>query len=95
MQKFWGFRLAPFLFADMSMLTPTNRPFAKTDLYSEVGAGIRTRNENLTFGTIELRGFYFPRAFPGMKNYRIELGTNIRFKYNSTFIRKPDFVLPN
>ena len=95
MQKFWGFRLAPFLFADMSLLTPTNMPFAKTDLYSEIGAGIRTRNENLTFGTIELRGFYFPRPFPGRKNYRIELGTNIRFKYNNTFIRKPDFVLPN
>ena len=95
MQKFWGFRLAPFLFADMSMLTPTNQPLAKSDVFSEIGAGVRTRNENLTFGTIELRGFYFPRPFPGMKNYRVELGTNIRFKYNSTFIRKPNFVLPN
>lgn len=95
MHKFWGFRLAPFLFADLSMLTPTNQTFAKSNLYSEIGAGIRTRNENLTFGTIELRGFYFPRPFPGTKNYRIEIGTNIRFQYNSKFIRKPDFVLPN
>jgi len=95
MRKFWGFRMAPFLFADMCMLTPTNQPFAKSDLYSAVGAGVRTRNENLIFGTIELRGYYFPRTLPGMKNYRIELGTNIRFKYNSTFIRKPDFVIPN
>jgi hypothetical protein len=95
MQKFWGFRMAPFIFGDMCMVTPTNLPFTKSDLYSGVGAGVRTRNENLTFGTIELRGYYFPRTLPGMKNYRIELGTNIRFKYNSTFIRKPDFVTPN
>lgn len=95
MQKFWGFRMAPFLFADMSMLTPINQPFKKSDLYSSIGAGVRTRNENLTFGTIELRGYYFPRTLPGMKNFKVEIGTNIRFKYNSTFIRKPDFVIPN
>ncbi|CAN5544032.1 hypothetical protein BH11BAC5_BH11BAC5_45490 [soil metagenome] len=95
MQKFWGFRLAPFFFADMSLLTPTNQSFTKSDLYSAIGGGVRTRNENLTFGTVELRGYYFPRTVPGMKNYKIELGTNIRFRYNSVFIRKPDFVLPN
>lgn len=95
MRKFWGFRLAPFFFVDMSALTPTNQSFTKTNLYSAIGAGVRTRNENLTFGTIELRGYYFPRSLPGMKNYKIEMGTNIRFKYNSVFIRKPDFVLPN
>jgi hypothetical protein len=95
MQKFWGFRLAPFVFADMSMLTPINQPFQKSDLYSSVGGGIRTRNENLTLGTIELRAYYFPRTLPGMTNFKIEIGTNIRFKYNSTFIRKPDFVMPN
>ncbi len=95
MQKFWGFRLAPFVFADVSMLTPTNQALTKSTVYSDFGAGVRTRNENLTFGTIELRGYYFPKTLPGMKNFRVEIGTNIRFKYNSTFIRKPDFVIPN
>jgi len=95
MQKFWGFRMAPFVFADMSMLTPINQPFKKSSLYSSIGAGVRTRNENLTLGTIELRVYYFPRTLPGMKNFKVEIGTNIRFKYNTTFIRKPDFVIPN
>ena len=95
MRKFWGFRLAPFVFADMSMLTPVNQPYNKGIVYSAVGAGVRTRNENLTFGTIELRGYYFPKTLPGMPNYKIELGTNIRFRYNSTFIKKPDFIIPN
>ena len=95
MQKFWGFRMAPFVFGDMSMLTPINQPFKKSSLYSSIGAGVRTRNENLTLGTIELRAYYFPRTLPGMKNFKVEIGTNIRFKYNTTFIRKPDFVMPN
>ena len=95
MHKFYGFRLAPFIFGDMSMLTPTNIAFDKSNLYSAIGAGVRTRNENLTFGTIEIRGYYFPRTVEGMKNYKIEINTNIRFKYNSTFVRKPDFVIPN
>ncbi len=95
MRKFWGFRLAPFVFADVSVLTPTNQGLAKSALYSDLGIGVRTRNENLTFGTMELRGYYFPKTLPGMKNYRIEFGTNIRFKYISSFIRKPDFVIPN
>lgn len=95
MQKFYGFRLAPFLFADLSMLRPTNQPFTQSTVYSDLGAGVRTRNENLTFGTVELRGYYFPKTLPGMKNYRIEIGTNIRFKYNNTFVQKPDFIVPN
>ena len=95
MKKFYGFRFAPFVFGDMSMLTPTHRSLDKSDLYSAIGAGVRTRNENLTFGTIELRGYYFPRSVGRMENYKIEVNTNIRFKFNSTFIRKPDFVVPN
>lgn len=95
MHKYWGFRMAPFLFADIAVFTPVGLPFAKSDVYSGFGAGLRTRNENLTFGTIELKGFYFPKTLPGMKHYRIEMGTNIRFKYNSTFLRKPDFISPN
>ena len=95
MRKFWGFRLAPFIFADVSVLTPTAQGLKNSQFYSDFGVGVRTRNENLTFGTMELRGYYYPRTLPGMKNYRIEVGTNIRFKYISTFITKPDFVVPN
>lgn len=94
-RKFWGFRFAPFAFGDMSLLRPTKQSFKDSDLFSAVGAGVRTRNENLIFGTIELRGYYFPRILPGMNHFKIKINTNLRFKYNSTFIRRPDFVTPN
>ena len=93
--KFWGFRFAPFLFADACLVTPTNKSFAHSELYSAVGAGVRTRNENLIFGTIELKGFYFPKTVGDMAKWRVEVGTNIRFKYSSVFIKKPDFIVAN
>ena len=95
MNKFWGFRMAPFLFADLCVIRPINLPTNKSELYSALGAGVRTRNENLVFGTIELKGYYFPRPIDGMRGFKVEVNTNIRFKYNSTFVRKPDFVIPN
>jgi len=87
--------MAPFLFGDMSMLTPQGHPYTKSTLYSAIGGGVRTRNENLGFGTIELRGYYFPRTTPGMQHYRIEIGSNIQIRYNGAFFIKPDFVIPN
>ena len=94
-KKFMGFRIAPFAFGDMCLLKPTNESLVKSDLYSAVGGGFRIRNENLLFGTIEMRASYFPRIVPGMNHFKIKFDTNLRYKYNNTFIRRPDFVTPN
>lgn len=95
LKRFLGFRFAPFVFSDFSLLKPINEPIKNTNGYTAIGGGLRTRNENLTFGTVEIRGYYFPRVNDGMKNWRVEIGTNLKFRYNSSFIRKPDFVSPN
>ncbi len=95
LRKFWGFRFAPFAFADVCLIQSDNKSFKESDWYSAIGAGVKTRNENLIFGTIEVRGFYFPRTVFGMSSFKLELTSNIRFKYNSTYIRKPDFVISN
>lgn len=95
LRKFWGFRMAPFIFTDMCLIKQIGEPFSKSDLYSAFGAGVRTRNESLVFGTLELKAFYFPRVIPGMSNFSVQLGSNIRFRYNNVLVKKPDFVLPN
>ncbi len=95
LNKVLGFRCAPFLFGDYCILKPVNQPLAKSDGFSAFGGGIRVRNENLVFGTIELKGFYFPRTIDGMNNWKAELVTKVRFRYNSNFIRKPDFIATN
>ena len=93
--KILGFRLAPFVFGDLSLLKPVKMGLRKSDIFSAVGGGVRTRNENLVFGTIELRAYYFPRTNGDMKTWKVELNSNIRFKYKSSFISRPDFIIAN
>jgi len=92
---FINFHFAPFVFGNLSMMTPLKQNLDKSDLYSSVGAGIRTRNESLVFGTFELKAFYFPRKTFTGDSWRIETNTSIKFKYNSQYIKKPDMINVN
>jgi hypothetical protein len=94
--KFFGFSFAPFSFVNLSYLKQIGVVnFSKGDIYTAIGAGIRTRNENLVFGTMELRTFYFPRTTGNLVPWNISFTTNLIYKYNSQFIRKPDFAVVN
>jgi hypothetical protein len=94
-RTFYGFKKAPFVFANLTYIRTVSDPIKNGDIYSAVGAGIRVRNENLILGTIELKGFYFPRTNLQLSPFNISLLANIRFKYNSSLIEKPDFVSIN
>ncbi len=94
-KKILGFRFAPFVFTDFTLIRPLKQSFNKSDLYSGLGGGVRTRNENLVFGTVELKGYFFPRTNGDMRGWKVELSTDIRFKYNSSFIKRPNFIIAN
>ncbi len=88
-----SFRFAPFLFTNGGIFSPYNS--TSTNVYTIVGGGMRTRNESLIFGTLELRGYYFLKKNVYNENWRVELSSNITFKYNSQLVRKPDFIQVN
>ncbi|MHA4811257.1 hypothetical protein ACX0G9_24355 [Flavitalea flava] len=90
-----GFKFAPFAFADLSLLTPEKGQFSKSALYHGLGAGIRTRNENLVFQTIEMRFAYFPRKTDQNSSFKIMISTGLQFRYNNTYIKAPDIVFLN
>lgn len=87
-----AFKFAPFIFSNVSVFSPYK---ANTDFLAAVGGGIRTRNESFVFGTIELKGYYFPRQNFYKENFRFSLTTNVIFKYNTQFVKKPDFIEVN
>jgi hypothetical protein len=89
-----SFRFAPFVFGNAAILTPETEPINRK-FYTTVGGGIRTRNESLVFGTLELRAFYFPRKNFNGDNFRIEFNTNVKFKYTSQSVRRPNFITVN
>ena len=93
--KILGFKFAPFAFGDLSFLTPQSGSLVKSDLYDGVGAGIRTRNENLIFNTIEFRMVYFPRKAEYNNSFKILINTGIQFRYNSSYVHQPDVVFLN
>lgn len=93
--KILGFRFAPFIFSDAILLKPSKMNLQHSDIFTAVGGGIRTRNENFIGGTIELRAYYFPRTNGDMKPWKVEVKSNIRFKFISSFINRPDFVNDN
>jgi hypothetical protein len=88
------FRFAPFVFANAAVLLPEKEPINRK-FYSTIGGGIRSRNESLVFGTLEFKAFYFPRPNFNGDRFRFEFNTNIKFKYNSQFIRRPNFITIN
>jgi hypothetical protein len=92
---FLNFHFAPFVFGNLCLFTPVGENLARSDLYSSIGAGIRTRNESLIFGTFELKAFYYPRKNFFNESWRIETNTNIKFKYNSQLIKRPELINVN
>ncbi len=93
--KMFGFQLAPFVFGDASLLTGQDNKFNKSDVYTGIGAGMRARNVNLVFATAELRVVYFPRKAQDMDSFKITFSGNIRFRYNTNYIRAPNIIQLN
>jgi hypothetical protein len=84
-----AFKFAPVLSYNLTAFSPVGEHL---NLYSSIGAGIRTRNESLIFGTIELKTNYFPsRNFHG-ERINVDISVNLTFKYQSQFLQKPDFI---
>lgn len=94
-KKILGFLIAPFLASDFSLLTPPKGNLQRTALYTGVGPGFRIRNENLVFGTIEIRSLYFPKRVPGLNQFKIGMNANLRFRFNTNYVNKPDIVQLN
>ena len=88
----WGFKSAPLFFGNFTYIRAVDIPILKGDIYTAIGSGMRIRNENLIFGTIELKGFYFPRTNQQVSPWNFSLLTNLRYKYNSNIVDKPNYV---
>jgi len=58
--NFYGFRFAFFGFTEFSFLSGTTEMLGKGYALSSIGVGIRIRNDNLVFNTLQIRIGYFP-----------------------------------
>ena len=87
------FKLAPFVFTNATYFKQHNLDGnIENNFYPSIGGGLRIRNESLTFGTIEVRTHYFPYNRFMNNSWLFEFNTNLRFKYNKDFIKRPHFI---
>jgi hypothetical protein len=89
-----GFRFAPFLAVDIVALDCTIC-ISDQDVYYGLSGGIRTRNENLIFGTMELKITYIPQNEFGESKINFGFKQNLRVKNSGSFVRAPSLIKYN
>jgi hypothetical protein len=89
------FHLAPFIFGQASAFHISEMGEKNSKIYSAVGGGLRIQNESLVFGTIEIRAAWYPEADFNNETWKIGFSTNVRFRYNKEFIKRPELLALN
>ncbi len=64
-----NFKSAVFSFVDIGLIGPSNESIFQQKYYAGVGLGLRIRNENLVFKTIQFRFAYYPDLPGNVSNY--------------------------
>lgn len=59
-RKLYGFRFAFFAFGDLGYLFGTNEFFNEGEILSRIGIGLRLRNDNLVFNTLQIKFSFYP-----------------------------------
>jgi len=59
-RKIYGFRFAFFAFGDLGYLFSTNEFFNQGEILSRIGFGLRLRNDNLVFNTLQIKFSFYP-----------------------------------
>jgi hypothetical protein len=65
--NFYNFKFAFFAFSDFSFLAGTNEYISSGSFLTELGVGVRIRNDNLVFKTFQIRICIYPDAPPYSK----------------------------
>ncbi len=72
-RKFFGFQFAFFSFADVGFIGDGKSIVFNNKAYFSFGGGLRIRNDNLVFKTIQIRIAFMPNVPSGMTPYNFEL----------------------
>ena len=67
---FYGFNFALYAFTEFGMLIKNNTSLFRNCVYTGLGLGIRIKNENLVFRTLQLEFIYFPNPPSGINEFK-------------------------
>ncbi len=86
---FLGFRFAVYAFADLAIVNDTREKLFDNTLYQGYGLGVRIRNDNLAFKTIQIQFVFYPNPAPGDPAVGIDVSGRAPFRIPDLRIEKP------
>jgi len=89
----YGFRLAPYVFANYGLIRYYQANPYKGIFYSGIGIGLRIRNESLVFQTLDISFAVYPSRQTGDKLYRVMVETSEPDIFNDIKVGEP-YVMP-
>ncbi len=90
--KILGFNFALVPQFDFAVLRQQIEINNTESFFQGYSLGLRTRNENLIFNTLEVRGFYYPTTVENIDHYRVNVSANIRIKYPTALVKAPETI---
>lgn len=70
----YGFKFSILGFIDQGWIGPSSRVLKKMSYYAGLGLGLRIRNENLIFKSLQIRFAYYPIVPAGVSNTSFAIG---------------------
>ena len=88
-KRFWGFQFAYFSFFDVGFIGNGRKMIFSNTPYFSFGAGLRIRNDNLVFRTVQIRFAFLPNVPPGMDFYNIDLKSESIRQFDDFYPDRP------
>jgi hypothetical protein len=89
-KEFLKFNTAFFSFLDLGIIGSNHKVIFTQDYYAGIGFGVRLRNENLVFKTIQIRLAYYPNHPSDMGGIGFILEEQLRTRFYSFQPRAPE-----
>ncbi len=87
-----GFKMAVFGFMDYTVVSNHKNDFFKTQDFMGFGGGIRLRNDNLAFSTIQLRFGYYPKTPDNSSSNFLGFSTSTRLRIRDFNFQAPEVI---
>ena len=88
-----GFRFHYFVFLDAGIISRTSDILIRNHMYTGFGAGIRIRNDNLAFNTVQIRLALYPMLPDNSSPEYIQLAGIGNPRFEDFFIQQPEIIL--
>ncbi|CAN5750022.1 hypothetical protein BH11BAC7_BH11BAC7_25930 [soil metagenome] len=87
-----GFRIQSFLTMEIAQVGNDKDYIFDNRLYGGFGTGVRIKNENLIFKTLELRAFYYPNAPADIPEFVLDMSIYFDMKFAQGPVSAPSFI---